>query len=116
MMSREERLKEIPMFVDEDRVQYDGKDGERTAMYAQAVTTNCIDVITALGGYRDVLAEADTSPEEVSEARRNVVEAWANLQVATSGVAWGLRIDGDDAFGRVVESMKNDTPLDMRGL
>ena len=52
----------------------------------------------------------------MSYARREVIEKWAYAQAALSKVAWVLRFDGNAAFERLINSIKDGKVIDMRGL
>jgi hypothetical protein len=67
------------------------------------------------------LAEIDRPVDEDSDsrmryARREVVEKWAYAQAALSKVAWVLRFDGNAAFERLINAVKDGDTIDMRGL
>ena len=58
----------------------------------------------------------EDSESRMSYARREVIEKWAYAQAALSKVAWVLRFDGNAAFERLINSIKDGKVIDMRGL
>lgn len=114
--SREDRISDL--HKDEERVQYDSQDVDRLNGLANVTDEYADNLIAAIEGYIKVL-EDDPDEDIASEmgyARREVLEKWALMQGALSKVAWTLRFDGNAAYERMINAMKNDAPMDMRGL
>jgi hypothetical protein len=119
-MSREQELNHL--YSDDFRVQYNEEDGDRIQIIAEGITGATVDLIGKLANYRDVIKEeiSEDSESRTRLAREELVEAWAWAQFATSYGAWALRIDGDQAFKKAVDFMRevdNDAEtLDTAGI
>ena len=48
--------------------------------------------------------------------RENLVLRWAEVQLNVSALARVFRIDGDEAYNRVIEGIKKNEPVDTGGL
>lgn len=104
-----------------ERVQYDGKDDERLAKIAEGLTLSAMSLISAMGAYRDAVQNPDQMSEDsvadVKEARAELCEAWTYAQMALSKVAWGIRLDGNEAYAKLINSQLNSTyPLNFKGM
>lgn len=97
---------------DDHRVQYDGKDDPRIADIASGFTQAAVSMIESLGKYRDAMGAElnEDSADSMKEARYDVIYAFAMAQAAVSKVAWGLRIDADEAYKRALETATDDMP------
>lgn len=116
-MTREEMIGAL--YEDDKRVQYDGNDEARIAEAGELLTNCTIDLINALGQYRDALnAEVtEDSKDEMGYIRRNLVERVASAQAAISRLAWSLRIDMTEGYERLVTALGDENGIiDMRGL
>jgi hypothetical protein len=114
--SREDRINEL--HDEKERTQWDGKDVERIEEVATVLDEHIENFFASLEEYNDILSEevSEDSDSRMRYARQELVEKWALAQGALSKVAWVLRIDGNTAYERLINSIKSDNPLDMRGL
>ena len=114
--SREDRIAEL--HGDRERVQYDAQDADRITIVQETLDEHEEALWDALEAYKNELkTEADEdSVSRMNYARREVIEKWAMAQAAVSKVAWVLRIDGNAAYERMLEAIKTDGTVDMRGL
>jgi len=114
--SREDRISEL--HNDKERVQYDKDDIIRLENVSEVLDTHEANLFEAL---EDYIKELESPVDEDSEsrmryARQMIVEKWAFAQAALSKVAWVMRIDGNQAYERLLNAVKTDKPIDMRGL
>lgn len=114
--SREDRISDF--HGDSERVQYDGKDGDRINEVSDTLDTHEANLFCALEDYiQEVNAPVDEDSESrMRYARREVIEKWAMAQAALSKVAWVLRFDGNTAYERMLNAIKTGEAVDMRGL
>jgi hypothetical protein len=114
--SREDRINDLHR--DKERVQYDGDDIARVESVMDTFDEFAEGLYDALTTYsKELGAEVDEDSEsQMRYARQNVVERWALAQGALSKVAWCLRIDGNTAYEKMIEALKSDQAMDMRGL
>ena len=115
--SREEAL--TLLATDAERVQYDEGDADRLAAVAGTMTHHCVELIESLGAYA---AETKAEPDEDSAsrmgyARRDLIEKWALAQLALSKVAFAIRVNGNEAFDRLVNALNIEGGnIDMTGV
>jgi hypothetical protein len=114
--SREDRVAEL--HSDDERVQYDKGDVDRITQVMDVLGEHSDNLLDALDDYS---LEASSPVDEDSDsrmayARRELIEKWAYSQGALSKVAWALRFDGNVAFERLINAIKNGETIDMRGL
>lgn len=104
MNNREEILSKL--MDDDARVQYDDKDGDRIYAIAASFAETGTALMENLARYKEALEAPvnENSADAMKEARYNLVYSWTMAQAAVSKIAWGLRIDGDDAFKTAVEA------------
>lgn len=116
MASREQMIKEV--INEQDLVQYDGKDEARIAHVASLFTHAAMTHIEALGAYTDQLKAPvdDSSADLMKEARGNVVMSWGAVAAIVSKIAAVMRIDGDTAFQRVLDTAHTNQEPDVAGL
>lgn len=116
MLNREQRMMEI--CGENERLQYDGDDERRIAGLAATFTNVAMMMIEALGKFNDTakLPVDENSADLMKEARGDAVLGWGALQVATSKIAGVLRIDGDEAFNRILAIAQTDEEPDVAGL
>lgn len=116
MASRETRV--MDLCTQDDRLQYDGNDKQRIAGVAGQFTNVAMLMIEALGAFAAAAeAPVDENSEDIMKgARADVVMAWGALQAATSKIAGVMRIDGDEAFERVLAVAHSDDDPDVSGL
>lgn len=116
MRSRE--FKVMSLCNETDKVQYDGDDEQRIAGVAAMFTQVGILMIDALQKYTEAtkLPVDENSADIMKAARADCVMAWGALQCATSKIAGTLRIDGDEAFERVLATATTGEEPDVRGL
>lgn len=116
--SREDRINEI--HGRDERVSYDdpAKDYERVTACTDLVGEYTDDLMEALDEYSsEIIAPVDEDSESrMRYARQTIVEKWALAQGAISKVAWVLRINGNDAYEKMIEAIKTGAAMDMRGL
>jgi hypothetical protein len=116
MANREKMV--MDLCSDNERVQYDGDDEARIAGVTTQFTQVAMLMIEALGQY-NVAAQApvdENSVDIMKGARADVVMSWAALQVVTSKIAGILRIDGDEAFKRILAVAHTPEDPDVSGL
>lgn len=108
----------MDLCTQDDRLQYDGDDERRIAGLAAQFTQVAMLMIEALGQFADAaVAPVDENSEDIMKgARSDAVMAWGALQVATSKIAGVLRIDGDEAFERILATAHNDDEPNVAGL
>lgn len=115
--SREEAVSSVS--EDGQRVQYDEGDADRIKDVAGTFAHHTVELIESLGAYA---AETKTEVDEDSElrmgyARRDLIEKWAVAQLALSKVAYIIRVDGNQAYDRLVAALNIEGGnIDMRGL
>jgi hypothetical protein len=114
--SREDRINDI--HDAKERVQYDGDDTRRVTSALELFDEYADKLYDGLEEYiSEIKSEVDEDSESrMRYARQQVVEKWAMMQAALSKVAWVLRIDGNTAYERMINSIRTEEPLDMRGL
>lgn len=113
MENRERMLEDI--CSDDHRVQYDGNDENRIENIARGFAEAGVAMIEALGNYRNYLNApiSDTSADDMKAARYEVAYHFAMAQAATSKIAWSLRIDGDEAYKRVLANPEDPDLSDL---
>jgi hypothetical protein len=67
-----------------------------------------------LDGVWDILDAEDA--DEEAYARRTMIEKWALVQANLSKLAWVMRIDGNEAYNRMINALETGDAVDMRGL
>lgn len=114
--SREDRINDL--HSDSERVQYDKDDFKRVTDVTETFDQYGEQLWDALEDYIEELgSEVDEDSESrMRYARQMLVEKWAYAQAALSKVAWVMRIDGNLAYERLINAVKSDEPIDMRGL
>jgi t-SNARE complex subunit (syntaxin) len=117
--SREDRINDIQDAM--ERVQYDKpeEDTRRVTSAQELFDEYAEKLYDSLEEYIKELSNTEVDEDSQSQmryARQQVVERWAMMQAALSKVAWVLRIDGNQAYERLINSIRTDDPLDMRGL
>lgn len=114
--SREDRVGDI--YSHDDRVQY--KDVAEDYAAVEEVIDHLDlaagDLYSSVDEYFGALQMPNATPELIKSNRAALVHHWAEAQEALSRLGWVLRIDGNDAFQRIVEAKKNDLLPDMKGL
>jgi len=112
--SRELRIAEIS--DESDRVQYfDVQEDEARILAPIEATSEVLkQLLMDLEQYFADIRDGD--PSEIRQSRIPLVYDWAMLQAVVSKLAWVLRIDGNEAFQRLVDSIKNNREADMEGL
>lgn len=107
--SREDRIAEL--HDGSERLNYDGQDAERITAVTDTVEDYAVKLCVALDKYTE--SEDD---EELEYNRRNAIECWALAQAAISKAAWVMRFDGNVAYERMINALKDGSAADMRGL
>lgn len=64
----------------------------------------------------EVLEEDEYNAKPLRTARNEMIEAWSNTQLALSKVAWVLKVDGNEAYQRMVNARKHSLIVDMSDL
>lgn len=115
--SREDRMKDIN---DEMcRVQYDSleDDTKRIQEAAEGFFSYVDELDDRIALYLEAMAEeGQEAPAKMLFARRELIENWALAQATLSKIAWVLRIDGNEAYQRMINAIKTGDAADMRGL
>jgi hypothetical protein len=108
------------IMLEDERVQYDGKDDERIMKASSDITRDCVELIGKIGNYVD---ETESEIDEDSDrrmriARQEVVEALAFSMLSLSKLARVFRIDSDEVTTRLTKFMTGteEASLDMSGL
>lgn len=107
--SREDRISEI--HPEQARIQYDGYDGKRLSDVQNTFDEYSVRLCDKIDDYLDSEDE-----DELEYNRARLIEDWAMAQAALSKIAWAMRFDGNAAYERLMNSIKTDAPVDMRGL
>lgn len=118
---REDRVAEL--LDEEDRVQYKNteEDCKKVDEVLGLVMNNVFALEDKVDDYVAAMSEDDETEDNESMAgltitRNELIEQWALAQASLSKFAWVLRIDGNEAFHRMLDSMKNRNTVDMSGL
>jgi hypothetical protein len=100
----------------DDRVQcVDAQEDYDRALDPLTRTAEVLDELhTSLGEYFDEVDEGH--PEAIKRSRERLVMDWAMAQGTLSKLAWVLRIDGNDAFQRLMNAIKDGKTANMEGL
>jgi hypothetical protein len=116
MMNREKMLEGLQ--PEDTQLQYDASDKERINAAATGFTNTSMALIHAMGAfYKEIGDEADEdSAARMKEIREELVLRWAEVQMTISSLARVFRIDGDEAYNRVIEGIKKNEPVDTGGL
>jgi phospholipase/lecithinase/hemolysin len=105
---------------DQNRLQYDDKDSDRLEAAVGELTEAAVNFIGSVGEYDQETKTPvdDTSATRMRAARQKVVETYATLQVALNRIGYVFRIDGDEAFSKMVDfiSGPEDATLVLSGL
>lgn len=107
------------VFDEKDKVQYDKDDEKRIADFAMMFGHNAAALATTLANYRDALLAEDSedSAEVMKTSRAELCEAWAYAQLALSKIAWAIRLDGNEAYAKLINSQMDSTyPLNYKGM
>lgn len=116
--SREDRIADL--HPEEDRVDFSDadRDAEKIEEAALTLDEHINSLEEALAIYSaELSAEIDEdSAAAMSYARRDMIEKWAMAQAALSKVGYVLRFDGNAAFQRIINALKDGQEVDMRGL
>jgi hypothetical protein len=107
--SREDRIGEIHDGA--ERISYDGRDKERIDQVRDVSDEYFTELYDACDDY-----VRSSDDEELEYNRRALIERWALAQAALSKVAWVMRFDGNKAYERMMDALKNGATADMRGL
>ena len=122
---REDRIAELNEEI--DRVDYKdtSADAEKIDLAYDTIFDYTGELEEKVSDYLAASAEVDAveEGEEADEARAGLliartelVETWALTQAALSKFAWVLRIDGNEAYHRMIDALKNRDTVDMRNL
>lgn len=75
------------------------------------------DIDEKCGDYLEAMFGRDKeAAHNMTVARRQFIESWANTQLALSKIAWVMHIDGNEAYQRMVNARKDGQIVDMSGL
>lgn len=115
-MNRERMLEGIQ--PDETTLQYDAKDQDRINAAANGFTDASMNLIHAMGDfYKEMGDEADEdSAARMKAIREELVLRWAEVQMTVSSLARVFRIDGDEAYGRIINGLKKGEMPNTGGL
>jgi hypothetical protein len=115
--TREQIVAEL--MVEDDRLQYDGKDSERIADAAKKVTVSFVHLIETAGAFRDEAeSKADEdSADRMKQVRQQLAYAYADSLIQLHKFGATFRFSGE-AFDRLVEASKGpeEAPCSMAGL
>ena len=118
MESREQAV--VRLIDEQARLQYDEGDSQRIADATGLLTRDMIGLLDKAGQFHHVATKPidEDTESEMKYARKELVEYWAFTQVALSKLAAIFRIDGQEAFDKMVEFLggSEDASLDMTGL
>jgi hypothetical protein len=115
--SREDRVAELNDEL--SRVQYDNLENDLARIEeAGGAFVEYVDGLEdAITEYMESMQDtSEDAPSRMGYARRDLIEKWTLTQATLSKVAWVLRIDGNDAYQRMINALKNGEAVDMRGL
>lgn len=113
--SREDRIADI--YSDDERVQYQDaqEDLDKLDEPFDALDFEIDNLYQQIPYFFHVVNMGE-GPETIKLRREAMVAAWAQAQAALSRIGWILRIDGNEAFQRVVDARHNDTVPNLSGL
>lgn len=121
--SREQRISDLHR--EEERVDYNSAEADGNKLVdAMEVVNDKVDGLEKAvedyvisikyeGGDEDDQRDAYL---QILAQRRELIEQWAWTQAALSKLAWVLRVDGNDAYQRLITAIKNGEEVDMGGL
>lgn len=115
--SREDRVGELNNEL--CRVQYNDVDDDvkRVGEAYDAFDVYSEELCEAIEQYIDAMQEmGEDAPSIMGYARRELIEKWALTQATLSKIAWVLRVDGNDAYQRMINALHTGEAVDMRGL
>ena len=121
--SREQRISDIHR--EEERVDYTSaeSDGNKLADAMAVVNDKTDELEKALEEYFISITFEGGDEEDQRDAymrilaqRRELVTQWAYAQAALSKLAWILRVDGNEAYQRLIKAIQNGEEVDMGGL
>lgn len=115
--SREERVGEIN--DESNRVQYDSLENDLERIHEAWDALE--EYVDQLGGAYEEYIEAmqedgEDGPSRMGYARRDFIEKWSLTQATLSKLAWVMRIDGNEAYQRMMNALKSGNAVDMSGL
>jgi hypothetical protein len=102
----------------DDRLEYDEHDEAKIVETANRYTQTTVLLLEAIGKYVETmrLPIDENSADLMKEARYDVVYSWAVAQAAVSKIAWMMRIDGDEAYGRIMDGAMSEEHPDLHDL
>lgn len=114
--SREDRLGDI--FNENERAQYQkpGEDYQKASDTLEALDESLDDLYEQLIQYFTAVEARDNDPQNIAFKRAEMVEGWSKAQAILSKFAYVLRIDGNDAYQRLINAIKEGNAVDMTGL
>lgn len=115
--SREDRVGELNNEF--CRVQYDDVDDDikRIGEAYDAFDVYSEELCEAVEQYMDAMQETGEDAASImGYSRRELIEKWALAQATLSKIAWVLRVDGNDAYQRMINALRTGDAVDMRGL
>lgn len=114
--TREAMLK--PIVADGERLQYDGEDEARIFKLADFMSHCTVNLISALGEFQAAASAPvdENSADAMKGARHRMIEAWAAQQIATSRIAYCLRVDSEECYKRAIEAAEKYEEPDFAGL
>lgn len=115
--SRESRVAEL--CDEEQQVQLlDAREDVERIKDAFGILFEQVDILDTKGEQYlvEILEEDEYNDKPIRMARTEVVEAWANAQLALSKLAWVMMIDGNEAYQRMVNARKHSQVVDMSDL
>lgn len=116
MKTREAMLNTIVQ--DTERLQYDGEDDNRVFKLADFLSHVTVNTLSSLAEFQ-AAANApvdENSAETMKAARHRMLEAWAAQQIATSRIAYVLRMDSDEVYRRAIDAAEKYEDPDLQGL
>lgn len=116
--SREAAVKKT--MDEQERLHYDEGDSQRIADATGRLTSDIVLLIETIGNFDNELTRPvdEDTESRMGYARRELVERYAFAQVALAKLGCVFRIDGDEAFKRMLDfyTGPEDAALDMTGL
>jgi hypothetical protein len=115
-MNREQMLEGLQ--PEDTTLQYNEEDRERVNGAANGFTDASMNLLHALGDfYKEMASEVDEdSASRMQVIRENLVLRWAEVQLNVSALARVFRIDGDEAYQRIITAIKKGEEPNTGGL
>lgn len=115
--SREDRIAELN--EENSRVQYDTVENDLARINEawDAFSSYSDSLEDAVDEYTEAMQEeGEDAPSRMRYARRELIEQWCFAQATLSKLAWVLRVDGNEAYQRMINALKHGNVVDVSDL